>query len=98
MDTPESLFDEMLIDMYLMINVRLIWFLRNIDCMIHDNMTVYMTVQMNEQRKERCWLYWMCIAYDLKDCLTVFSSSWNRYVGGIVSLRYNVGDTVPLRL
>ena len=29
--------------------------------------------------------------------LTVFSSHRNRNVGGNVSLRYNVGDTEPLR-
>ena len=38
----------------------------------------------------------LCICMWLKGLLIVFSSHWNRYVGGIVSLRYNVGNTVPL--
>ena len=52
--------------------------------MIHDNMTVYMTDQKNEQRKER---YWLCYILHLhmtkKGCLTVYSSRCNtRQVGG----------------
>ena len=47
---------------------------------------------------KREWIDALSIGIWLKDWLTVFSSHRNRNVGSIVSLRYNVGDTVLLRL
>ena len=55
----------------------------------------YMTDR--KRNMKRCKHDWLCICMWPKGLLTVYSSHWNRYVGGIVSLRYNVGNTVPLR-
>ena len=51
-----------------------------------------------KESMKREWIDTLSIGIWLTDWLTVFSSHRNRNVGSIVSLRYNVGDTVLPRL
>ena len=71
-----------------------IWKMMKMQSMLKWWCIVCYTVKESMKRE---WIDALSIGIWLRDWLTVFSSHRNRNVGSIVSLRYNVGDTVLLR-
>ena len=73
-------------------------YMKNDENTKHAKMMMYCMLHSKEKNMKREWINALSIGIWLKDWLTVFFSHRNRNVGSIVSLRYNVGDTVLLRL